>query len=80
MSARRQRRALFDFQVTFHNGGSLRGEGFRLDIPGPDIADAELAALLVGDLRLLMVERVEIRKWTVIEEAHKRFPENPGAK
>lgn len=80
MSTRRQKRAMFDFHVTFHNGGSLRGEGFRLDIPGPDIKDAELAALLVGDLRLLMVEQVEIRNRTVIEEAHKRLPENPGTK
>ena len=38
------RRAQFDFEVAFSNGGALQGQGFRLDIDGDDIADEELAA------------------------------------
>jgi hypothetical protein len=32
-----QYRAELDFEIAFSNGGSLRGEGFRIDIddPGP---------------------------------------------
>jgi len=29
-----QYRAELDFEITFSNGGSLRGEGFRIDIAG----------------------------------------------
>ena len=31
-----QHRAEFDATVTFSNGGSLRAERFRVDVPGPD--------------------------------------------
>ena len=64
-------RAVFDFVVTFSNGGSLRGEGFRLDLPRPDTAEAEIAALLVAHLGLLMVQKVELRNVRRIEEPHK---------
>jgi len=37
------RRVQFDFDVEFSNGGSLKGEGFRLDIEGDDISDLALA-------------------------------------
>ena len=30
-------RAQFDAVVTFSNGGGLRAEGFRVDVPGPDV-------------------------------------------
>lgn len=66
------RRAQFDFEIAFANGGGLRGEGFRLDIDGDGISDAALADLLVRDLDLLMVDRVDIRNKTIIAEAHKR--------
>jgi kynurenine formamidase len=64
-------RAIFDFVVTFTNGGSLRGEGFRLDLPRPDLAEAEIAKLLVAHLGLLMVEKVELRQLRRIEEPHR---------
>jgi kynurenine formamidase len=67
-----QRRVQFDFAVTFSNGGSLRGEGFRLDIPGDDITDDELADYLIRDLRLLMVRDVRISNKRIIVEPHKR--------
>ncbi|MDT0533141.1 cyclase family protein [Micromonospora sp. DSM 115977] len=66
-----QWRAQFDAEVTFANGGGLRTDGFRLDIPGRDIADDELAALFVRHLGLLMVAEVRITNRTIIEEPHK---------
>src|SRR6185437_148360 len=67
-----ERRVEFDFAVTFSNGGSLQGEGFRLDIPGDDITDDELADYLIRDLRLLMVQSVGISNKRIIAEPHKR--------
>ncbi len=66
------KRAKFDFEVDFTNGGSLQGQGFRLDIAGNDISDEELAETLVADLRLLMVGKVRILNKEIITEAHKR--------
>ncbi|MPZ19730.1 MAG: cyclase family protein [Luteitalea sp.] len=67
-----QRRVLFDFEIDFVNGGGLQGQQFRLDIHGQDIGDQELAALVVRDLRLLMVGEVRILNKRIIEEPHKR--------
>ena len=67
-----ERRAQFDFAVEFSNGGGLQGQGFRLDIDGDDIGDAELADYLVRDLRLLMVSAVRILNKQIIMEPHKR--------
>lgn len=67
-----QRRVLFDFEILFSNGGGLRGWDFRLDIDGDDIGDEALAALIVADLRLLMVGSVRIERKRIVEEAHKR--------
>ncbi|MFI7071300.1 cyclase family protein [Micromonospora sediminicola] len=64
-------RAVFDAEVRFANGGGLRTEDFRLDVPGPGITDDELAALLVRHLGLLMVGEVRISNRTVVEEPHK---------
>jgi kynurenine formamidase len=64
-------RAVFDFVITFSNGGSLRGESFRLDLPRADAAEQEIAALLVAHLGLLMVGKVELRNLRRIEEPHR---------
>lgn len=66
------KRVCFDFEIDFSNGGGLQGQGFRLDIDGDDITDAELAAYIVKDTRLLMVGSVRILKKTIITERHKR--------
>jgi len=71
-SARSDNRVLFDFSITFANGGGLRGQRFRLDIEGDTIDDAALAAYLVRDLRLLMVESVRVFNKTIVEETHQR--------
>ncbi|NJC14649.1 kynurenine formamidase [Micromonospora profundi] len=66
-----QWRAQFDAEVSFANGGGLRTERFRLDIPGREITDEDLAALFVRHLGLLMVAEVRISAKTIIEEPHK---------
>jgi arylformamidase len=71
-SAPGENRVEFDFEVGFSNGGGLEGQGFRLDIDGSDISDEELGAYVVRDLRLLMVERVEIANKRIFPERHKR--------
>lgn len=66
------KRAQFDFEVEFLNGGGIQGQGFRLDIEGDDIEDDALAQYIVRDLRLLMVGRVRILNKTIVAEPHKR--------
>lgn len=68
------RRVQFDFEVDFSNGGGIQGQGFRLDIDGDDIEDADLAAYIVRDMRLLMVGEVRILNRRIIREPHKRAP------
>jgi kynurenine formamidase len=78
-----EHRVEFDFDVRFSNGGGLRGEGFRLDIPGDDVSDAWIADAIVRDLRLLMVGSVTVTDKRIIEEAHKRpriAPPGPAAR
>ncbi len=67
-----QYRAEIDFEISFSNGGGLRGEAFRIDISDPGLAESELAAALITDLGLLMADRVEIRRYRIIRERHKR--------
>ena len=66
------KRVCFDFEVDFSNGGGIQGQDFRLDIIGDDIADDALAAFIIDDLRLLMVDEVRILNKTIITERHKR--------
>jgi arylformamidase len=68
------RRVQFDFEVDFSNGGGIQGQGFRLDIDGDDIEDADLASYIVRDMRLLMVGEVRILNRRIIREPHKRAP------
>jgi arylformamidase len=76
----RDKRVVFDFALQFSNGGGLQGQGFRLDIDGERLADEDLAAYLIEDLRLLMVSKVDILNKRIIDEQHKRKsgPENAG--
>jgi len=67
-----EHRVQFDFEIEFSNGGGLRGEAFRLDIDGEDIADAALADAIVRDMRLLMVGAVRVRNKTILVEPHRR--------
>jgi kynurenine formamidase len=64
-------RAHFDFDIRFANGGGLTGEGFRLDIPSPTIAERDLGLLLVSHLGLALVGSVEITGLEIVEETHR---------
>jgi len=69
------KRVKFDFEIDFTNGGGIQGQDFRLDIEGDEISDEELAKYIVRDMRLLMVGEVRILNKQIIEEIHKRQPE-----
>jgi arylformamidase len=64
-------RAQFDADVRFSNGGGLRADGFRVDVPGPDVTEQDVAALFVASLNLLMVDTVELSNLSVFAEPHK---------
>ena len=64
-------RASFDADVTFANGGGLRAEGFRLDIPSSSVTDSDLAALFVRHLGLLMVDQARVSNVEILAEPHK---------
>ena len=66
------KRVKFDFEVFFTNGGSIKGEDFRLDISGNAITDEELSDYIVKDMRLLMVGQTKILNKQIVEEKHKR--------
>lgn len=66
------KRVVFDFDITFTNGGGIQGQDFRLDMAGTDISDAALADYIVQDMRLLMVGKVTILNKHYITEPHKR--------
>jgi arylformamidase len=67
-----QYRAELDFEITFANGGRLAGEGFRIDIDGPDLGDDELGTALIRDLGLLMAAEVRISQRRIFPDRHKR--------
>ncbi|MFC5789184.1 cyclase family protein [Agromyces tardus] len=80
-------RAAFDADIRFVNGGSLRAEGFRLDLPSGDVGEAEIAELLVRHLGLALVGSVELANLEVRPEPHRGsrgvavtdLPAGPGA-
>jgi kynurenine formamidase len=69
-----EKRIVFDFEIYFTNGGSIKGQDFRLDITTENITDKAIADDLVADLRLLMVGQTKIWNKKIITEAHKRNP------
>ena len=66
-----QFRAEFDASVIFSNGGGLKTEGFRIDVPGPNTSEREVAELFIRSLNLLMVDRVDLQGLRVFPETHK---------
>ncbi|WP_324652783.1 cyclase family protein [Georgenia sp. H159] len=64
-------RAHLDFEITFANGGGMRGEDFRLDLPSGQEDEAAIGALLVRHLGLALVQSVELRRLRVVEEQHR---------
>lgn len=70
-SASVEHRAHFDFSISFANGGGIAGEGFRLDLPRPDLDADAVGALLVRHLGLALVSQVELRGLRIVEEPHR---------
>jgi arylformamidase len=64
-------RASFDAVISFSNGGDLTAHGFRVDVPSADAGEAEIAALFVASLGLLMTDTVELSNVEVFAEPHK---------
>lgn len=64
-------RASFDAVINFSNGGDLTVHGFRVDVPGPGVGEAEIAALFVASLGLLMTDTAELSNVEVFAEPHK---------
>jgi arylformamidase len=64
-------RASFDAVVNFSNGGDLTVHGFRVDVPSADVDEAEIAALFVASLGLLMTESVQLSQIAIFAEPHK---------
>ena len=64
-------RAQFDATVTFSNGGGLTARDFRVDVPHGGVSAAEVGALFVASLALLMVDRVQITGLRVFPEPYK---------
>jgi arylformamidase len=64
-------RAHFDAVVHFINGGSLRTDGFRLDLPDAD-ADADtVGRLFLHHLGLALVASVGVSNLAIVEEQHR---------
>jgi kynurenine formamidase len=76
-----EHRAVFDFHISFTNGGGLEGKGFRLDVPSPSVTEEEVGWLLVRSLGLLMTGAVKLEGMTIVEEPHRgsRGAEMPRA-
>jgi arylformamidase len=76
-NGRTEYRAEFDAEVTFLNGGGLQAQGFRLDIPGADVGEQELAAAFVRQLGLLMTDQVRLSSVRILQEPHKGLRGQP---
>ncbi|MGH3263709.1 MAG: cyclase family protein [Trebonia sp.] len=64
-------RASFDAVINFSNGGDLAVHGFLVDVPGPEVDEAEIAALFVTSLGLLMTDTAELSNVEVFAAPHK---------
>ncbi|WIN00272.1 cyclase family protein [Actinoplanes oblitus] len=74
-----QYRAVFDATVTFSNGGGLKADGFRVDLPGPEVTERQVGELFLASLGLLLTDTVEIANLRVVAEAHRGTRGGPSA-
>ena len=63
-------RASFDAAIRFSNGGDLTAHSFRVDIPDPDLDEADIGALFVASLGLLMTDTVRLSNVKIFAEPH----------
>lgn len=64
-------RACFDAEVAFTNGGSLRVEGFRIDLPSAEVPQDEIGRLFLTSLGLLMAGEVQVHNVRIVAEPHR---------
>ncbi|MFJ4167683.1 cyclase family protein [Microbacterium sp. NPDC089698] len=64
-------RAHFGFDISFANGGGMQGEGFRLDLPSPDLDADAIGLLLVRHLGLALVDSVVLNDLRIVAEQHR---------
>ena len=64
-------RAHFDAEIDFVNGGGLRAEAFRLDLPSADLDEDAIGRLLVRHLGLALVGRVALSNLRIVAEPHR---------
>jgi arylformamidase len=57
--------------ISFSNGRDRTAHGFRVDVPSPDVGEAEIAALFLASLGLLMTDTIELNNVAVFAEPHK---------
>ena len=61
-------RAHFDATVEFANGGSLRADGFRIDVPEGTTDALTVGRLFVQHLGLALVSAVRVENLSIVEE------------
>ncbi len=66
-----EHRAHFSALVEFANGGQLRTDGFRLDLPSAEADAALVGRLFVQHLGLGLVSAVRIENLRIVEEQHR---------
>ncbi|WP_336628036.1 MULTISPECIES: cyclase family protein [unclassified Microbacterium] len=71
MASPTEHRAHFGFDIAFANGGGMHGEGFRLDLPSPDLDADAVGLLLVRHLGLALVESVTLHDLEIVVEPHR---------
>lgn len=54
------------FRIDFTNGGHVDGQGFLLDIPGPNLSTERAAEILVSSMNLLRAGAVTIRSLQIV--------------
>lgn len=64
-------RARFGFDIAFTNGGGMHGDGFRLDLPSPDLDAEAIGLLLIRHLGLTLVESVVLHDLEIVAEQHR---------
>ena len=59
-------------------GDSGLAQGFRVDVPGPEVSREDIARLFVTSLDLLMTESAVVRNVRIVEESHKGTKGGPS--
>jgi Putative cyclase len=67
-------RVKIDFELRLKDGGHIKAEGFRVDLPAENVSDAELARYLARALGLSGIQLLSLTNREIIDESHQRLP------